>query len=142
MSRGSRGYRDFEQTLGLTGGVIAILLFLALIAAFVVVTLVVFVVWTFVRYHKYKALWMALGVCIVLCIAGVLFWKLFSVGACLVLPPVGIAVLVITCLVVWLGSSTTLMRENVSLIDQVLHSNWLRLGDSPRQDVEDEQLAA
>ncbi len=142
MSRGSRSYRDFNQTMALTGGIIEILLVLALIAAFVVVTISVFVCWTYVRYYKQKVLWIALGVCIALAVAGVVLYKLFSIGAFLLVLPVGIAVLVITCLVVQLRSSTTLMRENVSLTHEILHSNWFRLGDSPRQDVEDEQLAA
>lgn len=141
MARRSRGYQDFNQTMALTEGVIVILLVLALIAAFVVVTLVVFVVLAFVRYHKQKLLWIALGVCVALCTIGVLLTRLYSIGAFLLLLPVGIAVLVIACLVVWLKSSDTLMRENVSLVDAVLHSNWFSLEDRPIEN-EHEKLAA
>ena len=93
MSRRSRSYRDLNQAIGLTEGIIAILLVLALIAAFVVVTLVVFVVWTFVRYHQQKSLWIALGACVAFAVAGVALYKLFSLGVFLVLLPAGIAVL-------------------------------------------------
>jgi magnesium-transporting ATPase (P-type) len=141
VSSSNKRHRDFEQTMAFTNGIIDILLVLALIVAFVVVTLVVFVVLTFVRYHKQKALWIALGVSTGLCIIGVLLTKLFSIGAFLLLMPVGLMVLLIASLVVWLRESTTLLPENLNIVDRVLHSSWWDFEDKPL-DGKREQLAA
>ena len=133
-----------QRESSLAQGILYIILFLALVAAFVVVTLVVFVVITFVRYRqKSKSLWITLGVCIALCTIGVLLTRLFSIGAFLLLLPIGIAVLLIACLVTWLKESNTLLPENVNIIDRVLHaSSWWNFdGDRPLEK-ENERLAA
>lgn len=131
-----------QRESSIASGILHIILVLALVAAFVVVTLSVFIVLTFVRYGKQqaKALWISLGVCIALCTIGVVLTKLLSIGAFLALVPVGIAVLLIACLVVWLKESSTLLPERVNIIDRVLHSSWWDFEDKALQ--KDEQLAA
>lgn len=142
MSKSNRRYRDFEQTMSLTNGVIDILLVIVLIAAFVIVTILVFVTLTFVRYRKEKSLWVALAVCGVAIVAGVVLYKLTSIAAFLALLPIAILGLVIVCLVTWLKNSSTLLPENgVNIVDRVLHSSWWNFDDQPLEE-EHEQLAA
>ncbi len=141
MSGRNKRYRDFDNAMGLSFGIIDIMLFLALIAAFVVVTTLVFLVWTFVRYRKQKVLWIALTVCLAAIVAGVILYKLTSIAAFLALLPIAILGLVIVCLVTWLKESTTLLPENVNIIDRVLHTSWWNLDDKPLEK-EPEQLAA
>ncbi len=115
-------------------------LLLCLIGLFVLVVTIVYVVKTFVKYYTHKSLWIALAVFLVLCVIGGLLAIAVS-QAFLALPYIGVAVLLITCFAVDLKNRDTLMRENVNLIDSVLHSSWLG-SDTPRQEEELEQLAA
>jgi len=119
---------------------IQIALVLVVIGIFVIVVTVIFVVTTFVEHYKQASLWIALAVCVVLCVAGGLLSHVYP--ACLVLVFVGIAELLITCLVVTMRNRDTLMRENVNLIDEVLHTSWWGSEDKPRVESEDAQLAA
>lgn len=121
-------------------GLVEIVLFLAVIGFFLLVVTVVYVVKTFVKYHTHKTLWIALAVCLVLCIIGGLL-AVAVYQAFLALAYIGVAVLLITCFAVDLKNRDTLMRENVNLIDQVLHSSWWGSDNKPLEP-EDEQLAA
>src|SRR5258708_38689186 len=117
-------------------------IFLLLLAAFLIVVAVVFVVRTFVKYPaKRKTLWIALAVCIASCIGAGLVYKLTASGGSISLVGIGIAVLLITCLAVDLKNRDTLMRENVNLVDEVLDSSWWGSEDKPLE-TENEQVAA
>ncbi len=115
-------------------------LLLCLIGLFVLVVTIVYVVKTFVKYHKdHKSLWVVLAVFLVLCIIGGVLAMAVS-QAFLALPYIGVAVLLITCFAVDLKNRDTLMRENVNLIDEVLHKSWWA-EDKPLE-LDNEQLAA
>ncbi len=123
------------------GSLVEIVLVLVLLGAFLTVVATVYVVKTFVKYHKHKSLWIALAVCLVLCVSGGLLAIAVS-QAFLALPYIGVAVLLITCFAVDLKNRDTLMRENVNLIESVLHSSWLGSEDTPLMESEQEQVAA
>jgi hypothetical protein len=119
-----RNSLDAEIGSGLVGMAVLMVMFLALLAAFLIVVAVVFVVRTFVKYPgKRKTLWIALMVCVASSIGAVFVAKLTTFGA-IALVGIGVAVLLITCLAVDLKNRDTLMRENVNLIDEVLHTPW------------------
>ncbi len=122
------------------GSLVEILLVLILIGLFVLVVTVVYVVKTFVKYHKHKSLWIALAVCVVLSVIGGLLAMTVS-QAFLALPYIGVAELLIACFAVDLKNRDTLMRENVNLIDEVLHKPWWGSEDKPLE-LDNEQLAA
>ncbi len=128
----------FGDSLGAI--LVQIALVLVAIGIFVIVVTVIFVVTTFVEHYKHTSLWIALAVCVALCVAGGLLSHVYP--ACLVLVFVGIAALLITCLVVNMRNRDILMRENVNLIDEVLHTPWWGSEDKPRLETEDAQLAA
>ena len=115
-------------------------LLLCLIGLFVLVVTIVYVVKTFVKYYTHKSLWIALAVCVVLSVIGGLLAMAVS-QAFLALPYIGVAVLLITCFAVDLKNRDTLMRENVNLIDEVLHKPWWGSEDKPLE-LDNEQLAA
>src|SRR6266700_4254656 len=123
------------------GSLVEILLVLILIGLFVLVVTVVYVVKTFVKYHKHKSLWIALAVCVVLSVIGGLLAMTVS-QAFLALPYIGVAELLIACFAVDLKNRDTLMRENVNLIDEVLHKPWWGSEDKPLQEQEIEPIAA
>src|SRR6266699_2522249 len=93
-------------------GFVELALLLILISAFVTVVTVIYVVRTFVKYSTHMSLWIALAV---------------SVGL---------------TLCVDLKNRDTLMRENINLIDEVLHKPWWGSEDKPLQEQEIEQVAA
>ena len=128
----------YAESLGSV--LVQIALVLVLIGIFVMVVTAVFVVTTFVEHYKHKSLWIALAVCVALGVGGVLLHHVSS--ASLALVGIGIAVLLITCLVVNLKNRDTLMRENVNLIDEVLHTSWWGSEDTPQTETVHEQLAA
>ncbi len=117
-----------------------VLLLLSLIGLFCIVAAIVFVVKCFVRYASHASLWIALAVCLVLAIIGGLLAMSVS-QAFLALPYIGFGVLLVTCFCVDLKNKDLLMRENVNLIDEVLHSSWWGQDDKPLE-LENEQLAA
>lgn len=119
---------------------IEIVLLLMVIGFFLLVVTVVYVVKIFVKYHTHKSLWIAFTVCLVLCVIGGLL-AVAVYQAFLALAYIGVAVLLITCFAVDLKNRDTLMRENVNLIDEVLHSSWWASEDKPLE-LEHEQLAA
>jgi len=129
------------RQIGWGSSLVEIALFLMLVSFFVMVVTVVFVVKTFVRYYNHASLWISLAVCIVCCIGAAVVHKLTQFDGSGVLAGIGITVLLITCLVVDLKNRDTLMRENVNLIDEVLHSSWWG-GDAKPVELEDEQIAA
>src|SRR5437899_31378 len=115
---------DADVGAGILGIGITLGIFLVLLVAFVIVVTVVFVVRTFVQYPgKRKTLWLALACCIASCIGAGFVYKLSAFGS-IALGGIGIAVLLITCLAVELKNRDTFMRENVNLIDEVLHTPW------------------
>jgi uncharacterized membrane protein len=124
--------------MGMTLGILLILL-----VAFAIVVSVVFVVQTFVKYPKSrKTLWIAFAVWVASCVGAGVLYKLTASGGSFALVGVGIAVLLITCLAVDLKNRDTLMRENVNIVDAVLHSPWWGSEDKPRLETEDEPVAA
>jgi len=134
---------DADVGAGILGIGITLGIFLVLLVAFVIVVTVVFVVRTFVKYpEKRKTLWIAFAVCVASCIGAGVLYKLTASGGSIALGGIGIAVLLITCLAVDLKNRDTLMRENVNLIDEVLHTPWWGSEDKPRLEFEDAQVAA
>jgi glycerol-3-phosphate acyltransferase PlsY len=131
---------SYEADLGV--GIAGIMLFLALVALFVITVAICYVVRCFVKYGKtHKSLWIALAVCIGSCIAaGVIDYFTHFDGA-FMLPGIGIAVVLITCFVVDLKHRDLLQLEKTSLVDQVLHSPWWGSEDKPVE-FEREQIAA
>ena len=123
---------------------IEFVLVLVLISAFVTVVAVFFVVRTFVKYEaQRKKLYIALACCIGCALAsGLLYKATGGFQGSPALAGVGVAVLLITCLVVELKYRDTLLRENVSLIDEVLHKPWWGSEDKPLQEQEIESIAA
>jgi uncharacterized membrane protein len=133
---------DADLGSGIVGIGIMMGIFLTLLVAFLMVAAVVFVVRTFVQYPKQrKTLWIALAVCVACSIGAGFVDKLTAFGS-IALVGIGIAVLLITCLAVDLKNRDTLMRENVNLIDEVLHTPWWGSEDKPRLETEDAQVAA
>ena len=137
-----RNSLDAEIGSGLVGMAVLMGMFLAFLAAFLIVVAVVFVVRTFVKYPgKRKTLWTALSVCVACSIGAGFVTKLMTFGA-IALVGIGVAVLLITCLAVDLKNRDTLMRENVNLIDEVLHTPWWGSEDRPQQEQERASVAA
>ena len=122
------------------GSLVEIVLVLILIGLFVLVVTVVYVVKTFVKYYTHKSLWIALAVFLVLCVIGGLLAIAVS-QAFVALPYIGAVELLIVCFAVDLKNRDTLMRENVNLIDEVLHKPWWGSEDKPLE-LDNEQLAA
>ena len=120
---------------------VGISLVVLLLAAFCVVKMTFFVIRTFVKYYDHRSLWIALAVCVLLTLVGILLATHVdqSYGF---LPVVGIAILLITCLVVDLRNRDTFMRENVNLIDEVLHASWFGSEDTTRKELAHEPHAA
>src|SRR2546421_12687295 len=142
MSR-HRDSFDAEVGAGILGIGITLAIFLILLLAFLIVVTVAFVVRTFVKYpEKRKSLWIALAVCVASCIGAGVLYKLTASGGAFALGGIGIAVLLITCLAVDLKNRDTLMRENVNLIDEVLHTPWWGSDDTPQQEQERASIAA
>lgn len=135
-------YRDdFSSDLG--GGLVGFAFVAMVISAFLIVAATVFVVRTFVRYPQERIkLWIALAVCVVSCVAALVLYKLTEFEGSPALAGIGIAVLLITCMVIDLKNRDTLLRENVNLIDEVLHKPWWGSEDTPLQEQEREPVAA
>src|SRR5947209_1258771 len=134
---------DAEVGAGMLGIGMTLGIFLVLLVAFLLVAAVVFVVRTFVKYPKSrKSLWIAFAVCVASFIGAGVLYKLAASGGSIVLGGIGIAVLLITCLAVDLKNRDTLMRENVNLIDEVLHSSWLGSEDTSLMESGQKQVAA
>ena len=133
---------DFGSDFG--GGLVGFVLFLSLLGAFLMVVAVVFVVRTFVKYpQERKKLWIALAICVTSCVAAGVVYKLTEFEASPALAGIGIAVLLIICLVVDLKNRDTLLRENVNLIDEVIHKPWWGSEDTPQPEREElEPIAA
>lgn len=124
------------------GSLVEIVLLLAVIGAFLIVVTVIYVVRTFVKYHNHKSLWIALTGFIASCMAAGLVYKLTQFDGSPALAGIGIVVLLITCYATDLKNRDTLLRENVNLIDEVLHKPWWGSEDTPLQEQELEPVAA
>lgn len=122
---------------------VEIALVLVLLSAFLTCVAVFFVVRTFVKYEaQRRTLFIALGCCIGCALASGLLYKATGFDGSPALAGIGVAVLLISCLVVELKYRDTLLRENVSLIDEVLHKPWWGSEDKPLQEQEIESVAA
>ena len=123
-------------------GFVELALLLILISAFVTIVTVIYVVRNFVKYSTHMSLWIALAVCVACSIVAGLVYKLTAFDGSFALCGLGVAELLITTLCVDLKNRDTLMRENVSLIDEVLHKPWWGSEDKPLQEQEIEPVAA
>jgi len=134
-------YSRHHDSMGVVSDLLGLALVLFLIAAYLTLKTTLFVIRTFVRYYDHRSLWISLAVCILLTAAGL---RLASQGSpsLLVLLFVGVTILLVTCLVVDLRNRDTFLRENVHLIDEVLHSNWFASEDTPQKERVHEQIAA
>ncbi len=130
-----------RDSSGYVGDLLGLVLVLVLIAAFVVVKVTLFVVRTFVKYYNHRSLWIALAVCVLLSLVGILLATQVSPSYS-ILPVIGVVVLLIACVAVDLRNRDTFLRENVSLVHEVLHSSWFGSEATPRKEFADEQVAA
>jgi len=135
-------YRHRGSSQDFYGELLGLALVLMLIVAFCIVKAVVLVVRTFGRYYRHsRSLWIALaGFLASPIVAGGIYYLTDFDGAFAL---VGIAFvgLLLTCLVTTLKNRDTFLRQNVKLIDEVLHSNWFS-EDTPKVELEREQIAA
>ena len=138
----SKSKNRYSNEVELAGGFATIYLALALIVAYVVFKVSFFTVLTFIKYYKVKWLWIALGGAVVASVTGVILFKVFAIGAFLLFIPIGIALLLITCLTVQLNCSESLLRENVNLLSDVLNTSWWSSDGAPKKGVEREPVAA
>jgi predicted membrane protein len=136
-------YNSHRDSSSVYGELAVIVLVLMLILAFFIVKAVVLIVRTFVRYYRHtRSLWIALAVFLASpLVSGVLYYLTNFDGA-FALVGITLVVLMITCLVVTLKNRDTLLRQNVNLIDEVLHASWFGSEDTPKVVHEYEQLAA
>ncbi len=132
---------EIRRSSSFGSSLVEIVLLLAVIGLFVLVVTIVYVVKTFVKYHTHKSLWIALAVCVVLSLIGALLAASLNQAGWLALAYSGVVALLITCFAVDLKNRDTLMRENVNLIDEVLHKSWWGSHNKPSE-LEEEQLAA
>jgi len=114
----------YQNEAQLMGGLATIFLVVALVAAYVVFQVSMFVVLTFIKYHSQRALWIALASAVGASVAGVILYKVSIVPAFLVVIPLSVVGLLITCLTVQLTCSETLMRENASIFSDALNTSW------------------
>ena len=134
---------EIRRSSSFGSSLVEIVLFLALLGAFLTCMAVFFVCRCFVKYpQQRKKLWIALACCIGCALASGLLYKATGFESSPSLAGIGIAVLLITCLVVELKNRDTLMRENVNLIDEVLRKPWEWGSETPLPETEQEQLAA
>jgi hypothetical protein len=131
-------YRYHNSYVG--GDMATLAAFLVLLLVWALVRLVAFVIRTLIKHSKNTALRVAGAVCAILCAVGCLLAGLVSVGF-LVLPIGGLVGFLITCLVVDLRGSQTLLPVKTNLINSVLSSNWWGQ-DTPLQPGKAQQLAA
>jgi len=134
---------EIRRSSSFGSSLVEIVLFLALLGAFLTCMAVFFVCRCFVKYpQQRRKLWVALACCIGCALASGLLYKTTGFEGAPSLAGIGIAVLLITCLIVELKNRDTLMRENVNLIDEVLHKPWWGSENKPLQEQEVEQVAA
>jgi len=127
----------------LAGSLVAIGIVVLVIAFFLAVKAIVFVCVTYAKYPQgRKAILIALAICVVSCIAGYMLDNQLQSGVCLTLVGLGCMQLLICTSVVDLSNRDTLLRENVHLIDEVLHTPWWGSEDTPLQEQEMTQVAA
>jgi len=122
----------YSNETQLMGGFVAIFLTVALVAAYVAWKVSFFIVLTFIRYYKQRALWIALAGAVIASSAGVVLFKLTTLNAFLLVIPLGVTALLITCLTVQLSCSESLIRENVNLFSDVLNTSWWSDGASKK----------
>jgi len=122
------------------GGMGAIAVVAVVVSVYITIRCVLFVIRIFLKYHDHTSLWISLAVCVALWVVGIVLSTQVDQSFSLLLI-IGIAQLLITCLVVDLKNRNTLLRENVNLIDSILKSSWFS-EDTPRQEEELEQIAA
>jgi hypothetical protein len=136
-------YRHRGSSQDFYGELLGLALVLMLILAFFAVKAVVLIVRTFVRYYRHtRSLWIALTGCLASPIVAGGIYYLTDFDGSFVLVPIAVVTLIVTCLVVTLKNRDTLLRQNVNLIDEVLHSSWFGSDDTPKAVLEHEQIAA
>jgi hypothetical protein len=106
------------------GSACAILLASALIMAFLAVKAVVLIIHTFVKYPKKAVLWAFLVGFILFLVAGALLGVFLHNGAFMLLGLVGFSALTLTCYIVELRNSQTMLRQPEPLVKAVLGSSW------------------
>ncbi len=135
-------YYRHQDSSSVYGELAVIALVLLLILAFLIVKAVVLIVRTFIRYNRHtRSLWIALALFLASpLVSGVLYY-LTDFDGSFALVGIALVVLLITCLAVTLKNRDTLLRQNVNLIDEVLHASWFG-SDTPKVVAEYEQIAA
>jgi hypothetical protein len=108
-----------------------------LIVVFVAVKMTLFVIRTFAKYSDHTSLWIALAVCGVLLVVGLLLGTQISPFYC-ILPVCGITLLLMTCCVISLRNRDTFLRERVSLLNSILRQSWWSSEDTPSVETEQE----
>lgn len=117
---------------GETGAVVSLML-VALIILIVVLVIGLFllfrcgvlIVRVFSRVPKSRALWISLGLCLLLCLAGCILAALFQSFGFLALAGLGLLQFLITCKAVEIDNSQLFLREKNDLVEQVIHpTSW------------------
>lgn len=102
------------------GNAIAIIFAVALLMAYITVRAVLLIIHTLVKYPKKRILWIMLAACIVSQALGVLLYLCFHNEAFLSIGGVGFTALTLTCYIVDLRNSQTLLKEPEPLVKAVL----------------------
>lgn len=106
------------------GSAFALVIALGLLVAFLTVKATLLIIHTLVRYPKKRILWVFLAVFVGSLVVALLLGYWFKSAAFLSLGAVGFVVLTLTCYIVDLRNSQTLLKEPDSLVKTVLGSSW------------------
>mgnify|MGYP001461379119 CR=1 FL=1 len=132
---------SFDGGDGLAGGLVTIGIIVMIIAAFLLVKAVVFVIRTCAKYADHTSLRLAVAVWVIFTIVGVLLATQVAPSYS-ILPVFGSVILLITCVVIDLKNRDTLMRPKVKLVHEILYTPWWGAEDTPQSESQDAQLAA
>ncbi len=120
------GYGGLEDVVG---GLVGLAIVLAVIAFVLLVRAIVYIVQTFRRYGKvskglWRSLWVSCG-CVVLSVALALLFQQQVFGqAFSVITYIGFFQLLIVCKIVQTRYSQTVMKEQYSIVADVLRKDW------------------
>lgn len=126
MSSSSHGGGDPLASMLVSVIIVSLIVFLILmlIAFFVLFRCTVLIVRVFYKNPKNRALWISLGLCLLLGLTGGLLAQIVVSPGFLVLTGLGFVQLLITCKVVEIDNTTLFLREENRLADHMLHTSW------------------
>ena len=129
MLRHGSSYGSDDWASGLVGLAIV----LTIIALYVAVRVIIYIIQTFLHYPRAKGLWYSLGLAVVL---GLLSWVLLAFfyidpNIAGYLGLFALLQLLFVCVVVRRKYAQTFMREDFNIVDEVLHRSWLADENTP-----------